>query len=487
MPLFAAFVGPAYRARSPVIASDALVNLYVEATELAEETKKSALYGTPGLRRLLTVGDQGARGGFSQDGRTFFVVGSTLYEIDVVNATATPLGSVANDGKPVSMVSNGRGGEQLLIVGGGEVKVLTLTTNALSAPVALPLTNAPVMAAFLDGYFLLLERSTVRVWYSALEDGTSWDALDFFARSGTSDNLVGIAIVKDRVWVLGSLTSEVFYDSGDADNPFIPYPGSTMFEGLTSPWAMTAQGESIFWLSQDNQGRQRMVVANDTNPTPITTPAISYALSTYTTLSDAELLAYEQSGHPFICWTFPSADLAGVTWVYDNREQNWHQRSTWNSNLGIDMKWRARGFAADPNGLVVGDWDNGNLYFIDPDVYTDNGGTIRRVRRAPYLSPENQWVFLDRFELGMEAGVGDNTTTNPVLMLSLSRDGGKTWVGAGDASYGAQGAYDHRAVWRQLGRTRVDRLVLEVVQTDPVKCVWGPGAWLRMRPGAGTL
>lgn len=486
MSLWEQFIGPAYRTRSQSIAADALINLYPEITENGQEAKKASFYGTPGLKLFLSVSTTGCRGSFSQDGRTFFVIGPTLYEINTANATATSLGSIADDQKPVSFSTNGRGGEQLAIVGGGQLKILTLTTNVLSAAIALPLVNAPVLIDFMDGYFVMNELNTIRVWFSALEDGTSWDALDFFAPSETAGNVVGIKVLRNRIWVFQSQTASVYYDSGNALNPFVPYPGSVMQEGCVSAFSITVLGESIYWLSQDNQGRNRMVSASDYSPTVVSTPPISFALASYPILEDVEVLAYEQESHPFIVWTFPTGDHS---WGLDTKAAMWHERSTYDSTTGQRHKWRSRGLCAANNLLLVGDYTSGNIYVLDLDTFDENGATIQRLRRAPYLSGENQWLFLDRVELGMQSGSGllSGQGSAPVAMLRISRDAGETWGPPVTATLGAIGGYLANAIWTRLGRVRADRLVMEVTQTDPVRTVWGPGLWLKARPGSGEL
>lgn len=485
--LWPAFIGPSYRARSQAIAADALGNLYTEATENASDAKQTTYYGTPGLKRLFTVGTLGCRGLFAQDGRQFAVVGDTIYELDSALTAGTSLGTIMNDGLPVSMATNGHGGEQLAIVGGGQLKVFNLASNTLSAAIVLPLTNAPVQIDFTDGYFLLVEANTIRVWFSALEDGTLWDALDFFAVSVTSSNVVGIKVLRDRVWVFQTSSSVIYYDSGDADNPFVPYPGSVMQEGAISPWGILILGEAVYWAAQDNQGRNRFVSAADYAPTVISTPPISFALASYTTTDNVEAIGYEQEGHPFVLWTLPTP---GNSWCYDVREQHWHERYGWDQSTGQRARWRARGLCVVGNTIVVGDYANGNIYSLDLDTFTDAGdGIIQRLRRSPYLSAENQWLFIDRFEMGIQSGVGLNAGqgSDPVLMLSLSRDSGHTWTPPTTASMGKMGDYTARAIWRRLGRARADRLVFEVTQTDPVRAVWGPGAWLMARPGSGQL
>lgn len=477
MPLWPQFIGPAYRSRSPNIANEALINLFPEATEESSNPKPLAYYGTPGMKPLLSVGTLVSRGMFAQDGRTFAVVGAVLYEFDAALTIATNRGPVANDGSPVSFSTNGRGGEQLIIVSGGHVYVFSLTLNTLSVAIVLPLTNAPVMVDFLDGYFLLSEADTIRVWFSALEDGTSWDALDFFAVSVSSSNVVGIKVLHDKLFVFQSQASVIYYDSGDADNPFIPYPDSVIQEGAVTPWAIAMQGESLFWLAQDDQGTNRIVESSGGNPSVISTPPISFALASYSTIDDAEVLPYEQEGHAFLCWTFPSGDQA---WVYDQREQQWHERAAFVSATGTRARWRARGTCASQGKILVGDFATGQISTLDMDTFTDGAAPIQRLRRAAYLSAENQWMFLDRFELGIQSGVAGE------LMLSLSRDSGYTWTPPTTASMGEQGNYNARAIWRKLGRARADRLLFEVTSTDAVRQVWS-GAWLVARPGSGQI
>ena len=493
MPLWAAFVGPAYRARSQTIDAETLINLYVETIASQGDVKKANLYGTPGSKFLLSVATANCRGCFSEDGVNLITVGSQLYSLDPAIMNATLLGTIPDDGAPVSYESNGRGGEQIAICGGGQLKILNLLTMTLSAAIVLPLTNTPVMLAFLDGYFLLLEAGTIRVWFSAIEDGTIWSALDFFVTSETADNLVGIKRLRDKIWVMGSHTSSVYYDSGDVVNPFVPYPGSVVNEGLVSPWAVGVQGETIIWMAQNKDGARRVVTGQYYAPTRISTPAIDFALASYsaTDIAATEVLIYESEGHQFACFTIG----ATATWCYDARESavrgepTWHQRATTDPVMNSLSAWRARGVCTTSIGTVIGDRYTGNIYLLDLDTFTDSFGPIRRERTATYLSAENQWMFLDQIELGIQAGVGlvSGQGSNPQIMASISRDGAMTWDSPMAASIGPLGAYQATAAWYGCGRVRTDRFVLKVTMTDPVRCVWGPGLWLRATPGTGQV
>ncbi len=486
MPLWPQFVSGAYRSRSQSIAASTLVNMYVEQTEDAAEAKQATLYGTPGLERLMNTGGSDCRGLFQQDGRIFGVVGALFGEFNWTLTTFTVLGTVLNDGLPVTFASNGRGGEQLAVCGAGTLGILSLTTGTFTYPVALPGDFVPVMVDFIDAYFLLNEKNTPKIWFSALENGLSWSGTDFFARSETSDNCVGFKVMNNRVWFFGSQTSELFYNTGDATNPFAPFPGTVFQEGLVCYSALQILGESLIWLAQDNQGRNRIVMASAPQPDPITTPAVSYALAQYPSLDDCELMCYEQEGHPFACFTFPSSPEK-TTWCYDVRSKEWHVRQDWDEASGTYLRWRARGLCSVGQRLIVGDYQSDAIYALDLDTFDHDGDILMRERTAPYLGSDNQFMFLDQFELGMEAGVGlvYGQGSDPQLMLDVSWDGAKTWGPVVTADLGAMGEYGASSCWHSLGSGRQDRLVVRVRQSDPVKAVWGPGAWLRATPGTG--
>lgn len=473
---FPAFSGGFYQALAPVLAADQAVNVYTETRQIAGSQKQVWMYGTPARKLFATVATAGNRGWYSQDGRMFTVVGAQLYEVSLETVTTTALGTIADDGLPVFFTSNGVGGNQLGIVGGGQLKVLTLTTNVLSAPIVLPFSN-PVMITFLDGYGLINERNTPKVWFSALEDLTSWDMLDFFTRSSTSDNLVGIAVVKDRVACLGSKTTTWFYDSGDADTPFVPYPGTTIQTGLLEPGLLGTYDDELFFIAQSDRGQTRVARMQDTQVQTISTPPIDAFLGSATQFTDGETLPYFQNGHAFIVFTLPSATGDLKSACYDITEGLWHFRGGWNTTTGRFTRWSARGSAVEGTTVFVGDYNSGALYTLSLSQYADDDGAggmtmLARRRAAPYASETPQWLFINEIQALMQSGVGIGGSaqgSDPMVQLEISRDGGQTWLDCGLAPLGQLGQYTTRTLWRMLGRVRADLFVPRITMTDPVQ------------------
>jgi hypothetical protein len=491
MALWSEFCGSSYTARSKAFAADRSVNVYAETREIPGSPKQTTLYGTPGLN-YQTALDGRCRNWFTQDGRTWVVCGTKLYEQNS-GSDYTVIGTVPDDGRMVSFVSNGLGGDQLGVIGGGELNVLDLVSGTYET-VTLPFSN-PVMGVFQDGYVLINERDTPIVWFSNLENMTVFDALDFVTRSGTSDNVVGLGVSQDRIWFFGSKTTTLYYDSGDADTPFLPYAGTTTQNGLASAQLLAVYRDNFFWVSAGQRGTYRVLSGTAPAAQSISTHPIETWLTNSTSLDNATMLLYEQEGHIFVAITSPTAQDEIKTQVYDATEKTfpWHCRAGLDTTTGQYTQWRAQGSTVVGGTVYVGDYSNGNVYTLDLDTYTDNGVTIKRARRAPYLGAENQWVFVDEFELGTQPAVGEVSATSasassvPEVELMISRDLAQTWEYAGAMPLGRIGEYDTKTAWIMLGRSRADRLAFEVFQTAPVKTVWGPGAWLRLSPGTGQL
>jgi hypothetical protein len=126
---------------------------------------------------------------------------------------------------------------------------------------------------------------------------------------------------------------------------------------------------------------------------------------------------------------------------------------------------------------IVGDYENGNLYAFDLDVYQDDG-QIQKWLRSWRPIPANQ-NNLNRtaqhgLQLMCESGPGLNLGqgSDPEAMLRWSDDGGHTWSSEHWTKMGRIGQYGFRAFWRRLGMTlKLRDRVYELSGTDPVKIV----------------
>jgi hypothetical protein len=416
---------------------------------------------------------------FASDASVAFVVsGSELYKIDTYY-NATLLGTVSGSGGPVSMADNGT---QLFVACDPEGYIYNNATNVF-AQITDPDFPGANLVGYLDGYFVFTEPNSQRVWVTSLLDGTSVDPLDFASAEGSPDGLVSLIVDHREVWLYGTNSVEVWYNTGASDFPLQRIQGAFNEIGCAAPHSVAKMDNGLFWLGADARGRGIVYRANGYNGQRISTHAVEWQIQSYGDISDTIAYTYQQDGHSFYVLTFPSA---GKTWVYDVATQAWHERAS-----GDDNQYRHRSncqmtFA---NEIIVGDFENGNLYAFDMTVYSDNGAIQKWLRSWRALPPGQNTLKRTThhsLQLDCESGVGLVTGqgSNPQVMLRWSDDGGNTWSNEHWSSMGGIGEYNRRVFWRRLGMTlKLRDRVYEISGTDPVKIAI-MGAELIMSPTA---
>jgi hypothetical protein len=187
-------------------------------------------------------------------------------------------------------------------------------------------------------------------------------------------------------------------------------------------------------------------------------------------MSDAIAFTYQQDGHSFYVLTFPSAQ---ATWVYDAATGAWHERAGFANGQFIRHRANCQMFFSEE--VVVGDFENGNIYAYDLDQFSDGDFAqkwLRSWRALPTGQNNLKRTAQHSLQIDMQTGVGVNTGqgSNPQVMLRWSDDGGHTWSNEHWMSAGKIGAYGTRAIRRRLGMTmKLRDRVYEISGTDPVK------------------
>jgi hypothetical protein len=459
-------LGSTYVARSVNAADARMVNLFPEV--VPEGGKEPAfLQRCPGLLNLATVGSGPIRGlwTFSSDNNTAFVVsGNELYKINTSYA-ATLLGSIPGTG-PVSMADNGI---QLFIACNGPSYIYNNSTGIFGQIVDVDFPGA-VTVGYIDGYFVFNEPNSQRIWVTQLLDGTSIEPLDFASAEGSPDGVVGLIVDHREVWVYGTNSVEVWYDAGTPDFPLQRIQGAFNEIGCISAYTIAKMDNGLFWLGADARGQGIVYRANGYTGQRISTHAVEWQIQQYGNLTDALAYTYQQDGHSFYVLIFPSAN---TTWVYDVATGAWHERAGWSD--GSFTRHRSNCQMAFNNQIIVGDYQNGNIYAFDLDTYADNGQIqkwLRSWRALPTGQNNLKRTAQHAMQLDMESGVGLATGqgSNPEVMLRWSDDGGHTWSNYRTTSVGKIGEYYYRVWFRRLGMTmKLRDRVYELSMTDPVK------------------
>ena len=460
-------LGSSYVARSVNAADNRMVNLFPEV--IPEGGKEAAfLSRCPGLEFLQTIGTGPIRGLWAHqtNGTDFYVVsGVQVFKLSSMTGTPTLLGTVSGTG-PVSIADNGT---QIFFACNGPSYIYNEVTNVFQQ-ITDPDFPGAVTVGYLDGYFVFNEPDSQKVWVTSIFEGTQIDALDFASAEGSPDGLVGLIVDHREAWLFGTDSVEVWYDAGLADFPLARIQGAFNEIGCVAAFSIAKLDNGLFWLGTDARGQGIVYRANGYTGTRVSTHAVEYAIAQYGNLADAIAYTYQQEGHAFYVLTFPTGN---ATWVYDVATQAWHERAGWDN--GAFMRHRSNCQCNFGGNIIVGDYENGNIYRFDLDVFADNGGIqkwLRSWRALPTGQNNLKRTAHHSLQLDCQSGVGLVTGQgdNPQVMLRWSDDGGHTWSNEHWSPMGKIGQYFHRVFWRRLGMTlKLRDRVYEVSGTDPVK------------------
>jgi Phage stabilisation protein len=328
-------------------------------------------------------------------------------------------------------------------------------------------------ADIVDNYFVY-NRPNSQQWGASNVLSPISSSLSFASKDGAPDNLVSLIVDHREVYLLGERSSEVWIDVGATQFPFQRIPGTSTQHGIAAPFSVARLGNSFAYLSRNIRGQGQVMMMNGYVPTRISTHAVENSIANQY-IDDAIAWTYQLEGHEVYVLSFPTLDL---TWAYDVTTGLWH-KWLWVDNNNVFHRHRGNCCAVFQNQVLVGDRENGKIYELDKNTFTDDGDEVRRIRRCPHLVTDLQREYFAELQIQFQPGVGLNGISYPVdqevvgadpqAMLRWSNDGGSTWSNEHWVSIGKIGKYKNRAIWRRLGMAR-DR-IFEVVVTDPIKAV----------------
>lgn len=489
-------LGSAYVARSVNAAANRMINLFPEIIPEGG-IEPAFLQRCPGLQLQKTIGTGPIRGLWAHQtrGEDFYVVsGFEVYKMNSLNGTPIKLGNVTGTG-PVSIADNGT---QIFFACNPDAYIYD-ESNDTFTQITDPDFPGAVTVGYLDGYFVFNEPNSQRIWVTQLYDGFQIDPLDFASAEGSPDGVVGVFVDHRECWVFGTDSTEVWYNAGNADFPLSPIQGAFNEIGCVAPHSIAKMDNTVFWLGADARGQGIIYRAVGYNAQRVSTHAIEWRIQNYLDMTDAVAYTYQQDGHAFYVISFPSAD---ETWVFDAATGAWHQRSSYTARAVTEGAFDPSSFDNDAfyiasyinptsssgafsrhrsncqcnfqGNIIVGDYDNGNVYTFEPTVYDDNGIAqrwLRAWRALPTGANNLRRTAQHTLQLECESGVGVNEGigSDPQAMLRWSDDGGHTWSNEHWASMGKIGATYTRVMWRRLGMTlKLRDRVYEVSGSDPV-------------------
>lgn len=444
--------------KSATVTAQRHLNLYAE---IKQEGEKSTVvfYGTPGTTLFSSVnGDTPIRGWIAVGSLFYYVHRGTFYEMNNAG-TRTSRGTLNTTTGRVDMAYDGT---RVVIVDGTNGYTYTISTTTLLQIASGNFPNGARTISWLDAYFIADDGADDEFFVST--DGSTWNALDFATAESAPDGLQRVFVDNGEIILPGLETTEFWGNIGGSSFPFAPVRGATQPFGLAARWSLCQFNTGLAGLMKNKQGQVQVMFIRGYVPTPISSPELDYLINNYSSVSDASFYAYMLGGHPMLQCNFPTA---GKSWLYDATTNLW---SPLEYGLGGE-RHRGEMFLSFNDRMLIADYENGDIYELDPDTYTDNGTAIAREIIGRHVFDGNDRITVDELFVDMEVGVGLATGqgSDPQVMLSISKDGGKTWGTELWKKLGALGKYATRVVWRRLGMARDWTFKMRV--TDPVKVV----------------
>lgn len=475
------FVGPSYSLRSVNADCQRTINMYPDIDETGQGKTNVFLTGTPGLKQFIIPNNSQPtdqiRALFVDSKDNFYIVCGYAF-IQIIFDAQTGLynqqilGNLNTNTGPVSIAENGF---QIALVDGDNYYLYIYADNTFSQynPAGWQGSNT---VTYFSTYFVFVKRNSAQFYISNSYDGTVIDPSQFASKEGSPDNLVSTLAINQTLWLFGTKSIEIYYNSGAAPFPLSVMDGGFIQYGCLAPFSISIINNSPIWLGRDANGGGTIYMCNSSyQPVRISNYAVEFSIQNIDNISDAIAYSYQEDGHYFYVLNFPSGN---TTWVYDITTQMWHERQYFNSLIGQAERHRSQYHVYWKNKHIVADYSKNIVYEMKLDYYDDNGDAIQRIRRSPHqFGPNLERVSFREFQLDLDVGepysISNINNNTAQISLRYSSDGGKTWSNYLQQNLWQNGEYKKRVIWRRLGMAR-DR-VWEVLMTDPVKTTWLSG------------
>jgi len=402
----------------------------------------------------------------SYGSRIWGVFGDKVYRFDINVTQAYEIGTIGNNGNPVSMTNN----RSLFFVVDGSGMYTSPMDHVDGAGVltAVSLPVAPGTAVQIQPTQIMSLKQRVLVdtgfsdqfMYSDL-NSSNIDPASFYTAETKSDPLSAFKLNGDLIWAFGFRTLEIWSTSDNQDNPYALVDGTSQEVGCEATYSTATIDNKIFWLGSSDVGNNGVYMGYGTSIQRISTESIEERISDFTDKNGAIGSCYASGSDQFYVLTFQSE---GVTIVYDIKASQelgspiWHDRGKRLLNQGINTYWPYAYFVNTSKGLFAGTLDAGVLASISDEAYTEYDGTI--IARE-FVTP-NYWSDLNLMQLKRVTLDGQVGTTpsltgpeaNPIINLEISKDGGYTYGIKKPKSMGRQGQYDKQMRWNIKGMTK---------------------------------
>lgn len=452
------------KGRSNAAGLSQAVNMYGE--EVVKDGRTNwVLYPTPGEVLFASIGGSAPRGQFTAGSISYAVVGTSLYSVTTLGSVAT-LGTIEGS-LPVDMFFNGA---QLTVVAELKSYSYDQTSNVLSE-ISDPNFERASSGDSLASYDIFAVAGTGKIRWRLVNTAT-FNANDFATAEAEPDNLRAVRKVGNEVALLGYTSTEWWYPTGDSSpgNQFAKTSTAAVSIGCDARDTALVLDSGLTWVGRDGKAGGRAVYrAQGYSPRKISIPQIDVLLEQVSDPTRLNAFARQEAGHLYYVLNNPGE----WSFEWDISTNQWYPRKSGSFSIFDDVTggWDATTFTVNGSKQIIGKSD-GNLYELQTGTYTADGEYIHREVTSPTIHNSGRRGFMGNLELDIETSVAleSGQGSNPLMVMSYSKNGGKSWSQPRTAEMGVVGQHKYRCRWPgQLGSFR--QLIIRFHCSEPVKVV----------------
>ena len=436
-----------YESFSPQYAGLICNNLRPFTTE-SPSYSQTALLQTDGIDSFISTTYKIARGAIEVFDVSYYVQGNQFISVSALGVVSS-YGSISGTGR-VSIANSQT--YIWIVVPGGDSYHFNIGTATLTLNSDVNFLGPAYSVQFKDSFFFF---TTDTIIFNSDLDGITFTPTDYGTAEVDPDTIMTGLELNGQYYALGTRTIQPYQTTGGAGFPLSPIVSATVSRGLSGRFAVTKADNTFFFMGGGDQQAVAIwrFVGNDA--VKISTSAIDRYIQA---LDDDVIQAcfafsYQLDGEEYVIFTF-----AGRTFVYLVEASKKIGRHIWSERSSSGTRWRVNTIVRAHNKIYVGDERTDKIGILNSETSTEYGDTVFREFTTQPFNFDGAPAFVGSYELVMTAGVGNSSSTNPVVSHSYSSDG-INFTPIFTREIGEAGNFSHRVLWRRMGRIERQRVL----------------------------
>lgn len=277
------------------------------------------------------------------------------------------------------------------------------------------------------------------------------------------DNTLALCSNGSRLYTFGDRSYQVFTYNDNVNNPFTSPDTAAKLIGIKAVNSLAQLGEYTLWLGSADLGNNGVYLnMGSVDSQRVSTVEIEREIAKLDYIKDAIAQIWQEEQHIFYAISFPTANR---TFVYDLKEQTWHERCSLNRKNQQEA-WRY-GFATmGPDGNIVFG-TKGTIVTEDTENYTEHDGNpLLRKRTGGVIYSNHSNFYIDAITVEMNNGQYPATGNKDCYMSMRYTADGSDWSDLEIVNIGRAGDYDYDCVFYNLGVAK--HFSIELSTTDNI-------------------